>query len=45
MYTQFDADDEIAHPQLLGMHVGYVTDRALIGALFPKCSVDVWAPI
>ena len=27
MYTQFDADDEIAHPRLLGMHVGYVTDR------------------
>ena len=27
MYTQFDADDEITQPKLLGMHMGYVTDR------------------
>ena len=25
--------------------VGYVADRALIGALFPKRSFDIWAPI
>jgi len=25
--------------------VGYVADRALVGALFPKRSFDVWAPI